>query len=129
MDGSAAGARSTRFVLVHAGVERPLTTGQSYVIGRSVECQIVLADHMVSRRHARLIVREALLIEDLGSANGVFVDGRRIHTIRRVHAGQHIQIGAQELVVGDAESSVRSRVVTRAEGRSRNQASATRRAR
>ncbi|MFJ9370240.1 ATP-binding cassette domain-containing protein [Nocardia sp. NPDC101769] len=47
-------------------------------IGRTSDNQIVVNDPMASRRHARLVPdRQGLAIEDLGSANGTFVNGRR----------------------------------------------------
>ncbi|WP_040804626.1 FHA domain-containing protein [Nocardia concava] len=47
-------------------------------IGRTSDNEIVVNDPMASRRHARLVPdREGLAIEDLNSANGTFVNGRR----------------------------------------------------
>jgi pSer/pThr/pTyr-binding forkhead associated (FHA) protein len=117
--GGAAQRASGQFVLHHGPTEIALRAGETYLIGRSVECKIVLADHMVSRRHARLVVGVNLLIEDLGSANGVYVDGKRIQTIRRVSEGQRIQIGGQELIVGTSALSARSRLQTNREPISR----------
>lgn len=48
-----------------------------YVIGRGCECDLVIANKGVSRRHAVLEVREAeAVITDLGSRNGVLVNDR-----------------------------------------------------
>ncbi|MEV6771365.1 FHA domain-containing protein [Nocardia sp. NPDC051030] len=54
-------------------------------IGRTSDNQIVVNDPLASRRHARLVPdRQGLAIEDLGSANGTFVNGRREqHTVLR----------------------------------------------
>ncbi|MFQ6393068.1 FHA domain-containing protein [Nocardia sp. KC 131] len=47
-------------------------------IGRTTDNQIVVNDPLASRKHARLVAAtEGLTIEDLGSANGTFVNGRR----------------------------------------------------
>ncbi len=47
-------------------------------IGRTSDNQIVVNDPLASRRHARLVSSaEGLTIEDLGSANGTFVNGHR----------------------------------------------------
>lgn len=47
-------------------------------IGRTSDNEIVVNDPMASRRHARLVPdREGLALEDLNSANGTFVNGRR----------------------------------------------------
>ncbi|MFI5777209.1 ATP-binding cassette domain-containing protein [Nocardia sp. NPDC051570] len=47
-------------------------------IGRTSDNQIVVNDPLASRKHARLVkAGEGLVIEDIGSANGTFVNGRR----------------------------------------------------
>jgi phosphoserine phosphatase RsbU/P len=53
--------------------------GSVVVLGRAPECQIKLDSNMVSRRHAQ-VVREgdAYYVEDLGSGNGTFVNGKRV---------------------------------------------------
>lgn len=48
-------------------------------IGRSPECQLKVASNQISRRHCQIVIREALVaIKDLGSANGTFVNGRKV---------------------------------------------------
>ena len=48
-------------------------------IGRAPECELVLKDNRVSRRHARLAARDGVLIlTDLGSTNGTRVNGNRV---------------------------------------------------
>lgn len=48
-------------------------------IGRAEDNDIVLADVSVSRRHARLeVTPEGLVVEDLGSGNGTFFNGKRV---------------------------------------------------
>jgi pSer/pThr/pTyr-binding forkhead associated (FHA) protein len=66
-------------------VERGPRAGLTYVlgagetlIGRDAESDIFLGDVTVSRHHARFIVDErGLRVEDLGSTNGIYVNGRR----------------------------------------------------
>src|SRR5581483_8941268 len=49
------------------------------VIGRSAAANVRLTDDGVSRRHARIVVVDkTVTVEDLGSANGVFVNGERV---------------------------------------------------
>jgi pSer/pThr/pTyr-binding forkhead associated (FHA) protein len=49
------------------------------VIGRASECDISLAAAHLSRRHAQIqVVEGGLLVKDLGSANGTFINGQRI---------------------------------------------------
>lgn len=53
-----------------------------YLLGRDPVCDVVLDDARVSRRHARLrVTDESAAIEDLGSKNGLAVDGRSIEEV------------------------------------------------
>lgn len=55
---------------------------------------------MVSRRHAQLRVgAEAVTVEDYGSANGVYVNSRRVQGSEVLRDGDHLQIGIQEFVL------------------------------
>jgi len=63
-------------------------------IGRSPRSQIVLEDEFVSSTHARIFARKQFLyLEDLGSTNGTFIDGRRLEGERQIKPGQEIVIG------------------------------------
>ncbi len=80
--------------LVH-DIQVPLGT---FFIGRGADCQLALDDSMVSRRHAALrIYAGSALVEDLGSRNGVFLNGVRIDRPEPLHDGDHIRIGSQDL--------------------------------
>src|SRR5262245_1046046 len=49
------------------------------VFGRSTSCEIVLDDPLVSRRHAMITVStNEVVLEDLGSVNGVYVNGAKV---------------------------------------------------
>jgi pSer/pThr/pTyr-binding forkhead associated (FHA) protein len=66
----------------------------SLTIGRSEECEVVIDDKRVSRRHAVLRWKgRELLIEDLNSANGTLVNGAPIHAPKIVQNGDVIAIG------------------------------------
>jgi len=48
-------------------------------IGRDVDCDVVIADRQVSRFHARLTsTQKGLLLEDLGSKNGTYLNGKLV---------------------------------------------------
>jgi hypothetical protein len=68
------------------------------VIGRSRGCDVVLDDENVSRRHAE--VRPSggsWIVKDLGSTNGVKVNGRRIQGPQSLKRGDTIQVGTSRL--------------------------------
>ena len=68
------------------------------VIGRSRECDVVLSDQNVSRRHAE--VRPSggsWIVKDLGSTNGVKVNGRRIQGPQSLKRGDTIQLGTSKV--------------------------------
>jgi DNA-binding NtrC family response regulator len=56
----------------------PIRDASGVTLGRSPECDVVIEDASVSRRHALLRLAPEPTIEDLGSRNGTAVDGRRI---------------------------------------------------
>ena len=66
-----------RALLVGAG-KRSMLSGERTVIGRSRDCDLTLEDPNVSRRHAELRRDgDGWILRDLGSTNGVKVNGRR----------------------------------------------------
>lgn len=92
------------------GSRRVPMTGVPMRIGRAPECELVLKDNRVSRRHARLAPRDGVLIlTDLGSTNGTRVNGHRVTEVV-LGAGDRVQIGETSLVVetagADAEAGI-----------------------
>ncbi|HLM75763.1 MAG TPA: FHA domain-containing protein [Polyangiaceae bacterium] len=71
-----------------------------FIIGRSDECQLSLDDPLVSRRHAVLRVRaDGVSLEDLGSRNGVMLNGTKIHGEHDLDPGDRVGIGSQEMTL------------------------------
>jgi len=88
-----------RFWLEYRGHQFELRPGE-VVIGRSAGCQIVLDAALVSRRPARILVQERdVAVEDLGSANGVEVNGQRVVGRQVLAIGDRVLVGTQELVL------------------------------
>ena len=92
------GVRPTRALLVAEGRRHVIPPGGA-LIGRSRECDVVLADANVSRRHAE--VRPAAAgtwtIADLGSTNGVLVNGHRISGAASLQPGDRIALGTADI--------------------------------
>ncbi len=66
----------------------------TYLIGRVDGNDIILPSSNVSRQHARMFIRDSkCFIEDLGSSNGVIVDGQRIQGQRDLGSAAQIRIG------------------------------------
>jgi pSer/pThr/pTyr-binding forkhead associated (FHA) protein len=68
------------------------------IVGRSSECDIMLLDPEVSRRHARFDAQnEVVYVSDVGSSNGTFLNERRLDGSIEVRAGDVIDVGATRL--------------------------------
>lgn len=75
-------------------------SSQPFTIGRRPENKLCLANNTVSGRHAELVfVDGRLFIQDLGSTNGTFVNGQRIHGLEPLHNGDRVQIGTASYVL------------------------------
>jgi S1-C subfamily serine protease len=74
-----------------------------FVLGRVQGCDLVIRDERASRQHAELRAEPVggVRVVDLGSANGTFVDGRRVD--------EALLAGGEELVVGGVEIAVLAR--------------------
>ena len=76
----------------------PLTPGEN-LLGRSAQAQVTLLDEEVSRVHTRIFVNpgvgedSALMIEDLQSTNGTFLNGVHVDKPCHLAAGDRISLG------------------------------------
>jgi hypothetical protein len=85
---------------LHYGGRRLVLSEGVTVIGRAASCQIVLDDALVSRRHAQLsVTAKEVHVEDLGSSNGVTVNGERIEATVQLNPGDTLKVGQQEMVL------------------------------
>jgi len=77
------------------------------VVGRGEESGLCLPEKAVSRRHARLYFHEGeLVVEDEGSANGVYVEGVKADGPTIVEVGQRMRIGTFGILVEDDSKEV-----------------------
>ncbi len=81
--------------------ETEITEGSSSVaLGRAADCDVVLSGRNISRRHCKFFIDQIgnLIVQDLNSHNGTYVDGERI--IRSIlHTGSRIRIGDSEFEI------------------------------
>jgi pSer/pThr/pTyr-binding forkhead associated (FHA) protein len=78
-----------------AGRQFPLFTETN--IGRSSGNDIVIASHMLSRSHTRILfVGDHWMLQDLGTTNGTYVNGAQV-TSCRILDGDLIRLGDAEL--------------------------------
>jgi len=77
-----------------------------FIIGRSEDAQLCLEDPLASRHHAAItLVGDTLVVEDLGSRNGVFLNKSKLATRQPLKHGDAIQIGSQEMTVVQKRSA------------------------
>lgn len=91
------GAAGTALVLVDG--RRMVLEGTRALVGRSRECEIVVEDPNVSRKHAEIErTADGWAVRDLDSTNGVIVNGRRIVRPHPLRPGDRMEIGTSEIV-------------------------------
>lgn len=83
------------------GVENVIQLTQAELsIGRAPQCQLVLADALVSQYHARITIQEkGVWLTDLGSTNGTYLNNQRLiaHQPTLLSTGMEIQMGDSRL--------------------------------
>lgn len=80
------------------------------VVGRSEDADLALQDRFLSRRHARLYRDgERLLVEDLGSQNGTFVNDRRIEGPTELQPGDVVRMSASLVTVAEGGAGAPAR--------------------
>jgi EAL domain-containing protein (putative c-di-GMP-specific phosphodiesterase class I) len=84
----------------NAPVQRIPVAVQPFTIGRDFDNSLCLANPTISRRHAEiLLVDNDLLVRDLGSRNGTYLNGRRVQNFERLQGGDMLQFGAAVFTV------------------------------
>lgn len=79
---------------LQTGEEFPLV--QEMLVGREVECQIALNSGHISRYHAKITHTPAgVMVEDLRSTNGTFINGRRISAPQLLTVGDEVRFHEQ----------------------------------
>ncbi len=94
------------------GKVTPLTTPE-VTIGRDTSNTLPINDAEVSRKHARMELRgSAYLIQDLGSTNGTFVNGKRVAGMQVLNAGDLVSFGEGIVLVYEAIQDINATVLS-----------------
>jgi pSer/pThr/pTyr-binding forkhead associated (FHA) protein len=73
------------------------------VLGRGDAAEIRLNDPYASSRHARVLVQGgAVILEDLGSTNGTYLNEELLQGLAPLHHGDRVRIGDSEFTYEDA---------------------------
>ncbi len=81
---------------------------EATVIGRDGNCDLVLDDHQVSKRHARIVRSgDSYLIEDLGSTNGTKVNEQTLIGSRSLGNGDVIEVGDTKFVFTESSTTIK----------------------
>jgi pSer/pThr/pTyr-binding forkhead associated (FHA) protein len=81
---------------------------ENFLIGRDKDCQLRLGCNLVSRRHCAILVQDGrILIDDLHSTNGTFLNGEEVSGPQEVHHGDHLNVGTFEFQVHAVEAGDR----------------------
>jgi hypothetical protein len=98
----------------------PLTEGV-ITLGRESYNDIVLIDPEASRKHAQISFQAGrYVVEDLGSTNGTFVNGRQVLTATTLNPGDVIEIGEMARILYQGPGSDISETVMRAPSTSKD---------
>lgn len=97
-----------RFLLQEFDLPRGIT-----IVGRSLDCHLTIEDPLVSREHARITIDDdGARVEDLGSRNGVRVNGLVVRRPAPLRDGDRVRIGTQDFVFCSVDNSGRTHTKT-----------------
>lgn len=101
--------RRASLVLEVNGIRHPLSP-PGFTLGRGTDADVRINDPGISRLHARVSVRGTedspqVTIEDMGSTNGIVVDGRRVQTAS-LRDGSRVELGNTRMLVRSPVSDV-----------------------
>ena len=82
----------------------PIRVGRS-TIGRDIGNNIVISDTQISKYHAAIQYNNnEVFIEDLGSTNGIFINGKKVNEIQQLFHGNLIKLGSTILRFEDKKA-------------------------
>jgi len=100
-----------KYILKYENREMEVGEGE-YLLGRSKECQVKFLGESVSRRHAKLKIEgDNIYIEDIGSSNGTFVNGRLVRSITSVHPEDRIHLGKVVMIIKEKAEEIKEEIL------------------
>lgn len=85
--------------------------GEETILGRHPDCQLQINSNMVSRKHARVLKNgDKFVLEDLGSGNGTFLNGKKLEAPTEIKHDDRIKLGPV-LLRFDSVDAVKKTVV------------------
>jgi hypothetical protein len=100
----------TRWQILWRGNTIELPRQGVLIIGRSPRCDVVIDSTQVSRTHCRIeCTASGIVVEDLRSSNGLYVNGDRIRGTRMLASGDRLLLGTEELVIQGGTGVVETR--------------------
>ena len=86
----------------------PITV-EKFIIGRATDCHLRSRSELVSRYHCAILIGNEAVVRDLGSRNGVKLNGEKISMDHMLKNGDYLAVGPLEFRVyitnGDASTS------------------------
>ena len=82
--------------------------GSKFIIGRAEDCHMRPQSELISRYHCTILVGDKVVVRDLGSKNGVRLNGEKVNTEQTLYNGDRLTIGPLEFYLhidANAEAS------------------------
>jgi pSer/pThr/pTyr-binding forkhead associated (FHA) protein len=85
--------------------EIPISQSE-FLIGRAADCNLRLRVSAISRHHCLIRVsKDEVLVVDLGSSNGTYVNGQRVRSQAPLHSGDELRLGTSSFRIDLGDGS------------------------
>jgi pSer/pThr/pTyr-binding forkhead associated (FHA) protein len=79
---------------------------EKFTIGRAADCHLRATSDLISRYHCALLVGDGVVVRDLGSRNGVRINGEKISAEQKVNNGDRLAVGPLDFFVSITDGNV-----------------------